>query len=271
MKNKIIFAVMLLLFPLTTYANKIELECPKEIAPQSEFVCQIRGSTDMKITGISAKVRVSKSLEIISVITDAKWQGDGKDGDIKIFIDPEITGDFNIGSIKLKTSGENNNIYIGSIILYDENVKGHNLESISKSIKINSKIKENENPIDDANSNYLVDIEIEDYNLDFYKQNNDYELKIGNETELDIKPTLEDDSATYEIVGNKNLKNGSKIKINVTSKDGSKSTYTIKIVKEGIGKKMTLVFAIIIFILALINLVRILLKRRRGKENEKQI
>ena len=267
MKNKIVFAVLILLFPITIYASEIKLDCPKEIASKSEFTCQIKGKTDMLITGISAKVKANQSAELISVITDKKWQGDGKDGDIKIFIDPEITGEFDIGTIKLKTNGKNNNISIDSIIFYDDKVKSHKIESVSVNIPVNNEIKENDQT--SISSNYLVDLEIEDHDLSFSKQNNEYEIKIGNENKLNINPVLEDESATYEILGNKNLKNGSKVKINVIAEDGSKSTYILNIVKDGVNKKLTLTFAIIIFVLVTVNLIRLVFKQRnRGKKNE---
>ena len=268
MKNKIVFAVLILLFPLTIYASEIKLDCPKEIAPKSEFTCQIKGKTDMLVTGISAKIQTDKSLELVSVITDKIWQGDGKDGDIKIFTDSEVTGDFNIGTIKFKTNGENNNISIDSIIFYDNKVKSHKIESVSVNIFVNNEIKEN-NQTNNISSNYLVDLEIENHDLSFSKQNNEYEIKIGNENKLNINPVLEDESATYEILGNENLKNGSKVRINVIAKDGSKSTYILNIIKDGVNKKLTLAFAIIIFILVTVNLVRLVFKQRnRGKKNE---
>lgn len=136
MKQKIIFAVLILLFPLIVYADEIKLDCPESITPKSEFTCKITGNSSMKITGISAKVSINDSLKLTTVITDKMWQGDGKDGDIQIYIDPEVTGTFNIGTIKLKSTDSDNNILIDSIIFYDEDVKAHQIKSVSANIKI---------------------------------------------------------------------------------------------------------------------------------------
>ena len=270
MKNKLVYILtfLLLFIPINVYANEIILKCPKEIAKQSEFTCKITGKSDIKVTGIAANLSVSDDLSLISVSIDNKWQGDGKNGDIKIFIDPEVSGVFDIGTIKLKSSGENNSILINSIFFYDEKVKAQKVSPISLSIPLNEKLTENKDEYD-ANSNYLVDLKIANHDINFYKQNNEYDITIGDEETLSITPVLEDDSATYQITGNSKLSNGSKIKIEVLSQDGEKRLYILNIKKGNGSKNMSYIFISLVLILIATNVVRILMNRKnRGKKNE---
>lgn len=272
MRKKAFYILLLMLIPHFVYADELKMTCPDEIKAQSEFVCTLTGNTNTYVTGISAQISVSNSLKIISVIIDDKWQGDGKDGDIKIFIDPEIKGTFNVGTIKLKSNGENNSILIDSIIFYDEKVKSKRIESISKTIKISNKEQgNNQETNNNINSSNLVDLQVTNYDLNFYKDITEYTLKIDDEESLKINPILEDDNSTYKITGNSNLKNGSKIKIEVLSENGKNKTYIIKIEKNKVSTNVAIFFIVLIVILISINLVRILNKKKndkRGSKNE---
>ena len=57
-------------------------------------------------------------------------------------------------------------------------------------------------------------------------------VKIEKEKTLNIEVILEDPTSSYKITGNNDLKDGSIIKINTTSKDGSTREYQIVIEKE---------------------------------------
>lgn len=60
-----------------------------------------------------------------------------------------------------------------------------------------------------------------------------YTVKIKkNVKELTISYVLSDENASVSIEGNKNLKDGSKVKIIVTAEDGTKKVYTLNISKE---------------------------------------
>lgn len=54
------------------------------------------------VSGISDHVSISDALKLNAVLIADKWQGDGEKGDISIFIDPEVKGSFDIGTLKLK-------------------------------------------------------------------------------------------------------------------------------------------------------------------------
>ena len=86
--------------------------------------------------------------------------------------------------------------------------------------------------------NYLDNIEIDGYDIKFKKYTNDYSLVVKeNIKTLNIKVTLSNKDATYEILGNDNLVDGSIIKIEVKAKNDEINTYNIKINKEKVEKE----------------------------------
>jgi len=82
----------------------------------------------------------------------------------------------------------------------------------------------------------IIDIKflnIENYNIDFSTENQEYTLKINNEENLNIEVILTTANATYEILNNNDLKNGSIIVINVLSSDNEIiKEYKINIEKD---------------------------------------
>lgn len=81
-----------------------------------------------------------------------------------------------------------------------------------------------------SSNNYISDLKIDGYNLEFSKRVKNYILEIKkNVTKLNITPVLEDDSASYIIKGNDNLTEDSVIKIIVTAENGARATYQITI------------------------------------------
>lgn len=85
-----------------------------------------------------------------------------------------------------------------------------------------------------SNNNSIKSITIKNHSIDFKSNVYKYTVK-ANEKELDLTITLDDENATYKIFGNENLKNGSEIKIKVTSENGEEKTYTLVIKKSNLG------------------------------------
>ena len=109
----------------------------------------------------------------------------------------------------------------------------------------------------ESSKNYLKALNIKGYSINFSKDVLNYNIKINNEDSLNIVATQEKSSSSISIVGNKNLKNNSIIKITVTDEDNINREYTITISKPFIYElsfEMILLFIefIIIFILLLI-------------------
>lgn len=82
-----------------------------------------------------------------------------------------------------------------------------------------------------SNNNYINKLEIKNHVIDFNKEINNYSIKTDNNINtLDISVDLEDDNATYEIIGADDLKvNNYKVLIIVTSESGIRNTYIINI------------------------------------------
>ncbi len=114
----------------------------------------------------------------------------------------------------------------------------------------------------------LANIFIEDYSIEFSKNKFDYTLTLPKNVkylDMVVVPTQEQ-SATYEIRGNENLKNKSVIDIVVLSADGNECNYQIKIRKTSNTWKYVLL--IILLIGALVTAFYFLykyLKKSKGK------
>jgi len=107
-----------------------------------------------------------------------------------------------------------------------------------------------------SSNNYLSELLISEYPIDFNKDLTNYNIKIEDESRLTISYNQEDPNATVLIEGNNALKNGSKILIKVTSEDNTVRTYTINIEKEefdpyyiyaGLGLVVVLLLLVFLF------------------------
>ncbi|MDD2505074.1 MAG: hypothetical protein PHF21_02240 [Bacilli bacterium] len=83
----------------------------------------------------------------------------------------------------------------------------------------------------DSNSK-INNIIIKNHYINFNSDIFSYIIKINKEDKLDIEVDLSSEKAQYQIIGNDNLKNRSKITITVTAEDGSETPYIINIKKS---------------------------------------
>lgn len=204
------------------------------------------------------------------------------------------------------TGGSNNNISLSNISFYDGNDEKVAVDDISLNVGIkeinnsggttnngsNNTGNDNSNKNDDKKDNTIIDnnkdnsnnidkdnndnkidnqeeditnIEINGYKIDFNKDIYEYTLSINDEDSLAIEPIINNDKITYTISGNEKLVNGSVIKITLLEDNNTKSEYTIKIIKkEKANYKM--IFIAIIGILVIVNIVRIILSRRKKND-----
>lgn len=84
-----------------------------------------------------------------------------------------------------------------------------------------------------SSDNFIKDIKIKNYYLNFKRDVYKYNLEIDGEDKLDIDVILSDEKAKYVIKGNKNLKSGSVISIVVTAENGKERTYELAINRLG--------------------------------------
>lgn len=279
MKKRIMFSVILMLMPLFVNAQAVNISCPKEISLNETFVCTITGTSDKLITSISADLQYGDKLIFQSFTSD--WNGACIDNKIGLYTALDKIGTFNIGVVKFKNNGiGNNSVTLNNIKFYDEEDKGISLEPVTKIINIkslpassssssggsskpssSSSIPKEEGITGSSN---LLDIEITNYNIDFDKSIYEYDLKIQDEDSLEVLPLLEDNTSEYTITGNSGLKDGSVIKINVVSVDKKTSVYKINIHKDNKqNHTIKMIFIAIIGGLLLINVLRIILKKRK--------
>lgn len=79
----------------------------------------------------------------------------------------------------------------------------------------------------------IKDIIISGYKFAFDTSKTNYTLTVAPEvTNLDINITLINEKSSYKIIGNKNLENGSQIKIKVTDENNKEKDYIINIIKD---------------------------------------
>lgn len=132
--------------------------------------------------------------------------------------------------------------------------------------KINIELTDN-GPKLSSNSK-LSSLTIKGYNLNFKPDVKEYKLKIDKDVNaLDIEVTPEDSKAKYEITGNEQLKNKSKISIKVTAEDETTTEYIITIKKGGSN---IIVIILIIIVLGIAGVVGFKLIRNLipAKEDE---
>lgn len=122
----------------------------------------------------------------------------------------------------------------------------------------------NDNKIDNQEED-ITNIEINGYKIDFNKDIYEYTLSINDEDSLAIEPIINNDKITYTISGNEKLVNGSVIKITLLEDNNTKSEYTIKIIKKE-KANYKIIFIAIIGILVIVNIVRIILSRRKKND-----
>lgn len=136
----------------------------------------------------------------------------------------------------------NDNLKVGENTI-TVTVTTKNNEQNTYTILVN-RLKQGESIGDNPN---IKSITVNGYNLNFNYDKSDYKLLISEEEKLDIKVEMEDDLATYQIAGNHDLKDKSKIKIVAKSADELKTrTYTIEIAKP---HSKTIFYIIGIFLL----------------------
>ena len=117
-----------------------------------------------------------------------------------------------------------------------------------------------------SNNNYLASITVSGYPLNFNPSTTNYNLSIGKEKTLTLNVLTESELATYEIIGNNDLKDGSKITIKVTAEDGSTKDYIINIKREFNIMDYWMYIAVVALILLLILLLIINRQKKKKKK-----
>lgn len=119
---------------------------------------------------------------------------------------------------------------------------------------------------EESNNTRISSLKVSGYKLNFDGNSKTYHLKIDkDDNKLNIKVDLEDETASYEIEGNSNLKNGSVVKIVVTAENNESDTYRIIISKE--EKPNYIIYIVIgVSILVIILLIIFMIRKKKNKE-----
>lgn len=111
--------LMLLLFPLTTYAeqNNIMVYCPSNVQKDEQFICEIIGYSDFEVSAIEYQFKVDEKYEKIDFIVDSTWEGSELNNIVLLYTDENKIGKFNIGKIVLKSKEDKKNPQVETIKL----------------------------------------------------------------------------------------------------------------------------------------------------------
>lgn len=165
-----------------------------------------------------------------------------------------------VSSSKVTVTG-NNNLVVGDNLITVSVVSEKNKKTDYK-IKV-VRLKEGETLGNNAN---IKNITIKGYDFPFKYDRKDYKLVINNEDKLDISVVMDDSTATYEIFGNENIKDGSVIRIVTHSSDGSSVTYTIEITKSSSSTIYFVIGGIVLLLIAICIPLFVYLKSVRKKK-----
>lgn len=121
---------------------------------------------------------------------------------------------------------------------------------------------------------FLQNLTIEGYNISFDPSTFDYTIVIKDENKLNIVTIPEDENYNVEILGNENLKNGSIIKIIVTSENNESNIYKIRVtvnnnadISNDVSTNETnyipIIMTIFLVVLVILNIIEISKKYRK--------
>ena len=231
------------MIPLQIKADKliIDLKCPSTALSKANVSCTI-----------SAKGNNLSNIQGRYALTNATYKefkfGSGWD------IMPTVS---NTGFLATRSSATSSNVVVGTLTITmpssgSATIKLSNLNGgysyIDSSEKLvigdldlvsspSAIIRVSNTPSQLDINNKLSMISIKGYSISFDKNINTYNVIIKEEKELNINVIPESDKAQVTVIGNKNLENGSKIKIIVISESGDENEYIINIQKEDKVKK----------------------------------
>lgn len=115
-------------------------------------------------------------------------------------------------------------------------------------------------------SDYLSDLTVKKSEIEFSKTKQEYTVKVDRNTrELDLSAVAEDKNAKVTIKGNDNIKNGSKVFVEVESADGSVRVYTLNVQKAGsVDVKVIIILIMVLAILS--GIIKYLQEKKKYKE-----
>lgn len=208
-------------------------------------------------------VGIKKNSDLLIIPVKVSGKGNVNIVDIECF-DDQSSKKIKDKVINLTYSKNSNDV--------DNNNTSNNLNNNNNNNNMSSDSGNNEVNVKDSNCD-LSDIILSDGNINFDSSVTEYYIDVDNLDDLVVTPKLVSSKAEFTII-----KDDSKILIDVIAEDGSKKAYTIfvdnnvendTVSDEKINKKeeskndYTFIFIGIICVLVIINIVRIVVNKRR--------
>ena len=111
---------------------------------------------------------------------------------------------------------------------------------------------------------------VDDLDFEFKSDNHNYMIKLPKDVDkLNFNIELGDPKSTYEITGNEDLVDYSKVLITVTAEDGSTTTYTFLIEKDGSSNLMLVIIIVVIVLVLTAAIVFVFIKKKKNNKNDK--
>ena len=121
--------------------NNLSLSCESaSIKMNEEVTCTLKGHvTDYQVSAVSSTIESNSDFELIEVVPDSSWEGDGEMGDIDLYTDVNKSNDFNIVQFKISLTNEaSSEIQINLLenSFFDENFEEHKIENIATTLTV---------------------------------------------------------------------------------------------------------------------------------------
>ncbi len=136
--------------------GSISIKCDSNLLVAGDSTnCIISGSSDEEVTAISASLNAS-NITFVSFTPSSKWVGDDiSNGKIDIYTADDISGNFEIGTLKIKVNGGvyniDDSVELKDVLYYNSSYSSYNVDLASFNIKIVNNDSNNNN--DNSNSN----------------------------------------------------------------------------------------------------------------------
>lgn len=116
----------------------------------------------------------------------------------------------------------------------------------------------------------LKNLSVKGLSIDFDPNKLDYEIVYTKEMKdgLKIYATTVSKDAKIEIIGNEDLKAGSKVQIKVTAEDGSETIYTITLVKDTRVNFFMILEILIIIVLIILIIIQVIKRKKKNNKEE---
>ena len=138
--------------------GSISIKCDSNLLVAGDSTnCIISGSSDEEVTAISASLNAS-NITFVSFTPSSKWVGDDiSNGKIDIYTADDISGNFEIGTLKIKVNDGvyniDDSIELKDVLYYNSSYSSYNVDSASFNIKIVNNDSNDNNDNSDGNNN----------------------------------------------------------------------------------------------------------------------